>query len=174
MKALFLDRDGVINERIVGGYVRSPKQFRLIEDIVPIIQMAQQANYLVIVVSNQQGVGKGLMTEMDLHSVHKHMNEVLDQRGVGPFDLILVCTSLKEENDPRRKPNPGMILEAIEQFDLNPDDCWFLGDMPSDAQAGKTAGIHTALLGSYSLSEADIVATDHQQMLALFQTLFVG
>ena len=82
MRALFLDRDGVINHRIVGGYVRNQHEFILHSEIVPLLRNARQLGYLLILISNQQGVGKGLMTEADLGGLHASMRAALAAEGV--------------------------------------------------------------------------------------------
>lgn len=160
-KALFLDRDGVINRRIMGGYVRTPSEFVLLEEIVPLLRSARAAGYLLILISNQQGVGKGLMSTLDLDSVHSYMQDLLaahlDGRGL---DDIRVCTDLDSAQSTRRKPAPGMLLEAIKEFNLEPAACWFLGDAATDAQAGRSAGVKTALIGNFLPEEADVIIPD--------------
>ena len=160
MRALFLDRDGVINRRLVGEYVRTPNEFELLEDILPILAEAKQKGYVLILISNQQGVGKGLMTESDLEEVNGHMQRMIEDRLNFCLDDIRVCTSLASENDPRRKPQPGMLLEAIQEHSIDPSGSWFIGDSATDAQAGRAAGVRTALVGDHSTSLADVVAPD--------------
>lgn len=157
--ALFLDRDGVINHRIIGGYITSPTAFELDEAILPLLRLAKNAGYLLVVITNQQGVGKGLMTLDDLHAVHARMNSLLvEHLGFG-IDRIYACTSLASANDPRRKPSPGMLLEAIADHQIDPQRSWFIGDSISDAQAGRAAGVKTLLIGPYAETEADIVVS---------------
>lgn len=155
--ALFLDRDGVINERIVGGYVRTPAEFVLLPDVLPILRAAQTSGRVLVLITNQQGVGKGLMTNEDLTRVHEHMQHVLQDRLGFGLDAIYACTSLASANDPRRKPSPGMLLEAIRDLDLDPAASVFLGDSVSDAQAGRAAGIRTVLVGDHPPDAADVV-----------------
>jgi D-glycero-D-manno-heptose 1,7-bisphosphate phosphatase len=166
-KALFLDRDGVINERIIGGYVVDPSQFILLHDILPILSLARSAGYLLILASNQQGVGKGLMTQRQLDAVNQHMQDVLTGHLGSGLDDIRICTSLASANDPRRKPAPGMLLEAIKDHHLDPSLCWFLGDSVTDAHAGKGAGVRTALVGDFDADAADLVAPDLREMSSL-------
>jgi histidinol-phosphate phosphatase family protein len=144
--ALFLDRDGIINARIVDGYVTQPEEFILLDDIVPVIRTAREAGALIIVITNQQGVGKGLMTEQDLGIVHSYMQRLLGVHAAA-VDAIYVCTSLAGAGDPRRKPSPGMLLEALEDHHLAPERCLFIGDSVTDHQAGESAGIPTLLVG---------------------------
>lgn len=157
MKALFLDRDGIINRRIIGGYVRSIDEFELLDDILPILQRAHDRGYLLILITNQQGVGKGLMSREDLDAIHDHMQSLLKQRLGFGLDAVYVCTSLASDNDPRRKPQPGMLLEAIADHQLDPAQCWFLGDSLTDAQAGRAAGVKTILVGEFDAYAAEVV-----------------
>lgn len=156
-KALFLDRDGVINQRLMGDYVRRPEQMHVLEDVIPIMLGARQRGYLLILITNQQGVGKGLMSMQDLDSVNAVAQEKLRTFGAD-LDAIYVCTDLADSGSRRRKPQPGMLLEAIADHDLDADQCWFLGDTITDAQAGRAAAVHTALVGEHDAADADIVA----------------
>lgn len=156
-KALFLDRDGVINQRLMDDYVRRPQQMHVLDDVLPIMLGARHRGYLLILISNQQGVGKGLMSMEDLDRVNAVMQQQL--RAVGAeLDAIYVCTDLDGAGSRRRKPQPGMLLEAIADYDLDPGQCWFLGDTLTDAQAGRAAAVFTALVGEHADTDADIVA----------------
>ena len=157
-KALFLDRDGVINKRIIGGYVTTPDEFILLDDVLPILKLAHANGYTLILISNQQGVGKGLMTPEQLDVVHDHMQSLLQERVGLSLNAIKVCTSLSSQNDPRRKPAPGMLLESIEEFGLDPRRSWFVGDSLTDAAAGRAAGVLTALVGDHPSGSADLQA----------------
>ncbi len=156
-KALFLDRDGVINERLMGDYVRRPEQLHVLDDVIPILLGARQRGYLLVLISNQQGVGKGLMSMQDLDSVNAAAQQKLRTFGA-ELDAIYVCTDLAGSGSRRRKPEPGMLLEAIDDHDLDPAQCWFLGDTLTDAQAGRAAAVYTALVGEHDRADADIVA----------------
>lgn len=144
-KALFLDRDGVLNVRLVDDYVRTPEQLLLLDDILPALIAAKSRGYHLIVITNQQGVGKGLMSDADLDRVHHTLQELLRDRAGVDLDAIYVCTSLASAQDPRRKPSPGMLLEALQDFHLDPKLCWFLGDSETDVLAGRAAGVRTCL-----------------------------
>lgn len=163
-KALFLDRDGVINQRIVDGYVQRPEEFVLIPGILPVLQMARQLEYRLILISNQQGVGKGLMSTADLERVTEHMQMLLAEQHL-QLDAVYYCTDLASSMSPRRKPAPGMLLEAMVEHHLNAEACWFLGDSITDAQAGRAAGVHTALIGYHPHNAADLVAETVEALL---------
>lgn len=156
-KALFLDRDGIINHRIIGDYVKHPSEFHLIPEVLPLFHWAKENNYLTIIITNQQGIGKGLMTESDLNEVHQEMRRQLSLSGIIPDDIFF-CSDLDGTNSPRRKPAPGMLLEAIAKWNINPAQSWMIGDSISDVIAGKSAGTKTILIGNYSnISEADFI-----------------
>lgn len=155
--ALFLDRDGVINRRLVGSYVRSPQEFELLDDVLPIMQAARERGMVLVLITNQQGVGKGLMTDAELDAVHDHMQTLLRERLGFGLDGIYVCTALDATNSPRRKPAPGMLLEAIAELDIDAAASWFLGDSVTDAMAGRAAGVPTILVGDHPAAAADIV-----------------
>jgi len=164
-KALFLDRDGVINERIVDGYVRTVDEFILIPAILPLLRAARERGYLLVQISNQQGVGKGLMSHAQLDVVTAHMQDLLAQNLDGRgLDDLRVCTDLAGMNSERRKPRPGMLLRAMRELDIDPGQSWFLGDSKTDAEAGKAAGVHTALIGSFRDGEADLVLPSHADL----------
>ena len=156
-KALFLDRDGIINERIMGGYVTIPSAFKIIPECLELFKWAKEHGYLTVIVTNQQGIGKGLMTEQDLAKVHAYMCSILAEHGFTP-DAIEYCPDLDGTNSPRRKPAPGMLIDAAKKLDIDLSSSWMIGDSISDAQAGKHAGTKTILVGDYSyIPEADFI-----------------
>lgn len=164
-KALFLDRDGVINTRLVGQYVRTPGEFELILDIVPILKLAKARGYQLVLITNQQGIGKGLMSTRDLGLVHDHMQQSLQSAGAPAIDAIYWCSDLDGSGSTHRKPAPGMLLDAMRDHDIEASASWFVGDSRSDAQAGRAAGVKTLLVGEYGTEEADIIAPTHSDAL---------
>jgi D-glycero-D-manno-heptose 1,7-bisphosphate phosphatase len=164
-KALFLDRDGVINTRLVGQYVRTPGEFELILDVVTILKLAKKRGYQLVLITNQQGIGKGLMTTRDLGLVHDHMQQSLQSAGAPAIDAIYWCSDLDGSGSTHRKPAPGMLLDAMRDHDIEASASWFVGDSRSDAQAGRAAGVKTLLVGEYGTEEADIIAPTHSDAL---------
>ncbi|MCL5991888.1 MAG: HAD family hydrolase [Bacteroidetes bacterium] len=145
-KAIFFDRDGVVNFRIVGKYIKSAEDFRFMPDFIEFFKKIKTAGYLTILITNQQGIGKGLMTEKELETVHNFMQSKLKEFTGNNFDDIYYSSELAENNSFRRKPNPGMLLEAIEKWDIDIENSWMIGDRKSDVKAGKRAGLKTILL----------------------------
>lgn len=146
-KAIFFDRDGIVNYRPVGDYIKSADEFRFIPDFIEFFKYIKNKDYLAIVITNQQGVGKKVMTEADLINIHNKMQEDLKNITEFQFDDIYYCTNLATEFSCRRKPNPGMLLEAIEKWNINRSLSWMIGDSLSDVIAGRNAEVNTIYIG---------------------------
>ena len=154
-KAIFLDRDGVINKRLVGDYVKTPEEFELLPGVKEALRKLKRMGYLLIVVSNQQGVGKGIMTVGDLERVNNHMLKLLPE-----IDDVFYCTELEKDNPWCRKPRPGMLLEAIKKWDIDPFTSWMVGDSESDMIAGKAVGCRAIMVENGKSKFADAYARD--------------
>lgn len=145
---LFLDRDGVINERIVGGYVQTPEQFRFCNGALKAIAVFAKRFSKIIVITNQQGIGKGLMSFSQLSNIHDFMDNEIDRSG-GRIDAIFVCPQLASDPDNYRKPNPRMAHMACERFsEIDLSKTIMVGDSYLDMKFGKNAGVHTVFIGS--------------------------
>jgi histidinol-phosphate phosphatase family protein len=143
---LFLDRDGVINERKPGDYIKVWDEFSFIPGVLKAMQIFEDKFYKIIVVTNQQGIGKGLMSEYDLLLVHKMMMKTIYLLG-GKVDAVYHCPSLAAENNPSRKPNTGMGLQAKSQFEaIDFQKSIMIGDSESDILFGKNLGMKTILI----------------------------
>lgn len=146
--ALFLDRDGVINRRIEGNYVKSPKDFEFIEGVPEAIAALSQYFSPILVVTNQQGIGKGLMSENDLEAVHQYMKQIIEEHG-GHIDRVYHCPALESSGDPCRKPKIGMALEAKKEFrHLRFRYSIMVGDSLSDMVFGSRLGMLNVFLGT--------------------------
>ena len=142
---LFLDRDGVINRWLPGDYVKSWDQFAFLPGIRECLRKWAGHFQHIILVSNQRGVGKGVMTPEDLEKVHDRMLEEIRQAG-GRIDAVYTCTEL-EENHPMRKPQTGMFLEARRDFpDIAPERSLMLGDSESDRHFADNCGMSFVLM----------------------------
>jgi histidinol-phosphate phosphatase family protein len=143
---LFLDRDGVINRRIVGDYVKTREQFEFIPGVPEAIATLSARFGRVIVVTNQQGVGKGLMTDADVNAVHRIMTEEIERAG-GRIDAVYYSPHLESDRSFMRKPAPGMALRARRQFPgIVLKKAVMAGDTLSDMIFGKRLGITTVLI----------------------------
>jgi D-glycero-alpha-D-manno-heptose 1-phosphate guanylyltransferase len=148
---LFLDRDGVLNKHILGDYVRTPRMWEWMPGILQALALWSGKFKHIVLVTNQRGVGKGVMTDAELAKVHAYMMQGVLEAG-GRIDLILACTSVSED-DPRRKPNPGMFYEACSLFpDIDAKSSVMLGDAPSDAAFANNCGIPFILLNPEAAS----------------------
>lgn len=147
-KTVLFDRDGVVNIRPVGEYVTDFSDFRFCEDFLRFFAYIKSCGYLAILVSNQQCVGKGLAAAEDVEELHRKMQAELAKRCASNFDGIFWCGDLKSANSPRRKPNPGMLFEAIEKFAVDKQNSCMIGDSMSDIEAGNRAGLRTVLVGN--------------------------
>jgi D-glycero-D-manno-heptose 1,7-bisphosphate phosphatase len=145
---LFLDRDGVINRRIPGGYVVRWEEFEFIPGVPVALKDLSRSFGRIIVVSNQQGIGKGLMTVHDADLIHGSMvRQVEGARG--RIDLVLFSPHLEEEGSQMRKPNTGMALEAKKRFpEIDFRKSVMAGDSESDLQFGRNAGMKTVLISN--------------------------
>lgn len=154
--ALFLDRDGVINERLPGEYVSDWEQFRWRAGNPEAIAALGDRFQYVFVVTNQQGVGKGLMTEGQLNTVHQRMQEAIRAVG-GRIDHIFCCTDLANQPGNCRKPSPQMGYAAQEIFpDIDFFRSYMAGDSLSDLQFGQALGMRNVLIRGKAEEEAAI------------------
>lgn len=154
---LFLDRDGVINKKFENDYVKTVEEFEFIEGSEAAIAALNKLFGKTLVVTNQQGIGKGLMTKDDLKQVHRHMQEQLLPYG-GKLDQIYYCPELAESNAICRKPNTGMAEEARRDFpEIDFKKSIMVGDSLSDMQMGKRVGMITVFVtpNKVRLKEAD-------------------
>jgi D-glycero-D-manno-heptose 1,7-bisphosphate phosphatase len=158
--AVFVDRDGVLNTHMPDDYVKCVDELTTLPGIARAIGRLNDAGLPVIVISNQQGVGKGLMTMADLEALQSHMVDHLLAEAGAWIDAWYYCTDLKSDNSFRRKPKPGMLIEAAEDFKIEIGRAVFIGDSPTDIAAGAAAGVAKTILvlsgGIHSYSEGDM------------------
>lgn len=158
-KAIFLDRDGTINKYV--GFVRSTDEFELIPGVEEAIKKINESGYLVIVVTNQPVIARGEVTKSELNEIHKKLETKLGYKGAY-IDGLYYCphhphkgyegeiAEFKIDCD-CRKPKPGMLLKAAEDFNIDLEQSWMIGDGENDIKAGIAVGCKTVLLnGKYS------------------------
>lgn len=144
-RAVFFDRDGIINRRIKDGYVRNWDEFEFLQHVGDVLKAVKQKGYLAIVITNQRGVGRGLMTEADLIDIHERLQRHVEWNFDAKFDDIIYCTD-PDDSSLRRKPSPAMLHEAADKWNIDLPSSWMLGDSTSDVEAGTAAGTKTAYL----------------------------
>ena len=142
-KAVFLDRDGVINNPRKNYYVFRIEDFSINKGLIESLLYLQERNYMLIVISNQGGISRGKYTMTDVDRVHEYMESELQKHGVDLTAVFYCPHHTKIENCLCRKPKPLMIEKAMAQFDIDPELSWFIGDKKSDIEAGERAGVRT-------------------------------
>jgi len=169
--ALFLDRDGIINED--NGYVYKVSDFLFKTEIFEIVKKANECNYRVVVVTNQSGIGRGIYNLDDYQELTKWMLERFTEKNC-KIDLVLYASLDPSADNPselevlRRKPNPGMILEAAETLNIDLENSVLIGDQERDMMAGHAAGIRKLfLLGKESALPGVISFTSLGELLLM-------
>ena len=143
---LFLDRDGVISQRKPEDYIRSWEEFRFLDGVLEAMAVFGNIFGRIIIVSNQQGIGKGLMSAESLKMIDFRMKQEITKHG-GRVDASYYCTHLASENHPDRKPNTGMGLKAKADFpEIDFSKSVMVGDSASDMEFGKRLGMILVLI----------------------------
>lgn len=143
LDTLFLDRDGVINEKLNGRYVKDFSEFKFINKIPIAMNILAGIFSKIIVVTNQQGIGKGVMSEKELLDLHKEMTSHITIHG-GKISKIYYCPHLASDYCLCRKPRIGMFKQALEDFpEIKIESSYLVGDSNSDIQAGNSIGLRT-------------------------------
>lgn len=144
--ALFLDRDGVINRRTPGDYVKNPSGFIPEPRAFEAIRLLNSHFRPIVVVTNQAGIGKGVMTETELAAVHAHLLELSAAAGAH-IDALYHCPHRPDAGCPCRKPAPGMAFQARADFpEIEFSRAWMVGDSASDMEFGHSLGMKTVLI----------------------------
>lgn len=166
-KAIFLDRDGTINKYV--GFLRNVADFELIDGVPDAIKKINASGYLAIVVTNQPVIARGEVSFEELEMIHNKMETLFGKEGAY-LDAIYFCphhphkgyegerAELKIDCD-CRKPKPGMLLNAAQDFNIDLSQSWMIGDGENDIKAGQNAGCRTALIGSESYGQSVTVAS---------------
>ena len=170
--AFFFDRDGVVNRSPGDGYVLRREDFHFSDGIIETLAFLKSHGIALVLVTSQQGVGKGLMTRAALDEIHAFMQSELARHGAA-FDAIHACTCLADDSRCTcRKPSPEMILRAAQEHDLNLATSWLVGDHDRDIQMACNAGVpHTIRIrGDRPLKMgAEHVLDDARGLLPLLQ-----
>jgi D-glycero-D-manno-heptose 1,7-bisphosphate phosphatase len=156
-KAVFLDRDDTLISD--PGYINHPSQVKLLPNAGQSLAMLKKMGYLLVIVTNQSGVARGIITEEKLEEIHHHLKKLLADEGVY-IDAIYHCPYHPEGTVPKytkesdlRKPSPGMLLKAAKEMDIDLSRSWMIGDSFRDVAAGHRAGCQTILLDTPGKSQ---------------------
>lgn len=142
--AVFLDRDGVINQDRP-DFVKSWDEFEFLPHSLEALRILSQAPYAIVIVSNQSGIGRGLITEATLRDMHNRMMDRIHGEG-GRIDAIYYCPHTPEAGCPCRKPAAGLFWQAARDLNLDLAASWSIGDSYRDAQAANRAGVRAILV----------------------------
>jgi D-glycero-D-manno-heptose 1,7-bisphosphate phosphatase len=157
-KAIFLDRDGIINlER--GGYTYRMEDFVFVDDLVKSLRKFQINDFKLIIISNQSGIKKGVYTFEDVELLHNHIHRFMRLNGLS-IEEIYYCPHHPDSGKCIcRKPDSLLIEKALARFDIDPTVSWFIGDRPRDIEAAEKAHIRGTLVESNSslLTVADTI-----------------
>lgn len=166
--AIFIDRDGVVNRRRIGDYVKRWEEFEFLPGIFDVLPEIHRLGLLAVLITNQRGIGRGLMSEEDLAEIHASMSRELRERTGHDFDGMYHCPHDRDEGCDCRKPKPGMLVRAAADLEINPKDSWMIGDSESDIEAGIAAGCGgTVRIGSPDTdTSADALVADLKQAWA--------
>lgn len=172
-KYLFLDRDGVINERVMGGYVLDYKDFVFKTGVLSALKIFSSLFDRIFIVTNQQCIGKGLITEKEFSILTNQMMQDINKSG-GRVDRLYYCPFLKTENSPLRKPNSGMALLAKQDFpEVDFSKSIMVGDTDSDMIFGKSLGMHTVFIDNQTGEpyQAELVKKKYYSLLEFAQEI---
>jgi D-glycero-D-manno-heptose 1,7-bisphosphate phosphatase len=153
--AVFLDRDGTLMEDT--GYVRRPEDVRLFAGVPDGLTRLKRAGFQLVMVTNQSGIGRGIFSEDEYRAVH---DEFMRQVGAGLIDATYFCPDHPEAATDRRKPAPGMLLEAARDLDLDLTRSFLIGDKAADIEAGRRAGVAASILVRTGLGESEIARAE--------------
>jgi D-glycero-D-manno-heptose 1,7-bisphosphate phosphatase len=163
-RAIFLDRDGTLMEEV--NYCNDPATVQAIPGAGETLALLRKEGWLTVIVTNQSGLAKGFITPAQYEAVNA---ELLRQLG-GGIDAIYFCADHPETPTERRKPQPGMLLEAAADLEIDLSSSWMIGDKPIDVECGRNAGCRTVLVktgygSAQSNTDADFVMNDVTEAL---------
>lgn len=151
---VFLDRDGVLNRRIMDGYVTCLEEFDILPGVLPSLALLNRAGFRLAVVTNQRGIALGRMTQMDVDAVHQHLREQAASHGA-ELNEFYVCPHHRDAGCPCRKPEAGLLDQAFAHAPLEWSRAFLIGDSDTDIQAGKKRGVTTIKVAGPSRVGAD-------------------
>jgi D-glycero-D-manno-heptose 1,7-bisphosphate phosphatase len=147
-KAIFLDRDGVIN--VERGYTNRLEDFVILPDLIEVLQLFKQKGYMLIVISNQSGIAKGLYTQQDVEALHSYLVAELQKNNI-ILDEIYYCVHHSDVSRCIcRKPDSLFVEKALARFAIDPSQSYFIGDKERDVEAGEKVGVSGILIEANS------------------------
>ncbi len=162
-RTLFLDRDGVVNVQLIGDYVKNISELEIREDFLRSIPLLRENFQKIVIVTNQQGIAKGICTRENVETVHQYLLDWLKERGL-IINKIYVCPHLAGAGCTCRKPEIGMALQAQADFpDIDFAHSVMIGDSASDMQFGRRCGMETVFIGKVTDENREVILknSDH-------------
>lgn len=171
-KCVFFDRDGIVNRSPGPGYVERWEDFVLLPEFVEVLRLVGTKGYEGVVVTNQRGVARGMMTLEVVNRIHVNLKKTLRQKhGLELLDIL--CCPHNEGECECRKPKPGMLQEAARRHDLDLARSWMIGDSATDVEAGRRAGCRTIFVGRAGEAvKADFTVRDLTELKSLIEKQF--
>ena len=163
-KAIFLDRDGVIN-RERKDYVKNSSELEIFSNVSQSIKKLKDRGYLVVVITNQSAVNRGLTSHKNIEEIHSTIQEYLGRDGTF-IDAYYYCPHMPDENCDCRKPKPGLLLRASRELKIDLKSSWMIGDSRSDLEAARLAGCKSIMVNqeiSLSMAIQNILLAEHSQ-----------
>ena len=161
-KAIFLDRDGTLNPD--PGFISKPEDFNLFDGVTEALKRLKDAGFLLILITNQSGISRGLITEEQLEAVHDKLKRLLKEAGA-ELDGIYYCPHHPEHPYKGisicdcRKPAPGLILRAIAEHDIDPSKSYMIGDRKSDIKIGLNSNVYPVFIGDKAIEGYENIPT---------------
>lgn len=172
-RCIFFDRDGVVNVSPGNSYVTSWNEFHFREGICEVLKLAINYGYYCVLVTNQKGVGKGIMSESNLIDIHKKMQEALSRRGCR-FNAIYSATGTPASKL-KPKPDPSMVLAAAEDLQIDLRNSWLIGDADRDIEMAQNAGLRGSIRVVTENPvgvQADYTVSDIKNLLPVLSKIF--
>ena len=146
-RAIFLDRDGVINKKR-DDYVKSINELEIFPFVASAIKKLNNANFKVIVITNQSAINRNIITHKKVEEIHLEIQNNLKKNQYF-IDAFYYCQHRPDENCICRKPKPGLLIKAIQDFKINPKESWMMGDSNSDLESGRLVGCNVMIINNH-------------------------
>lgn len=159
-RVIFLDRDGVINRKLENDYVKKWSEFQFLPRVINALQLLVNNEFKIFIITNQRGIALGLMTRDDLDHIHNRMQREFEKISIS-ISGIYYCPNDYKDNCNCRKPNPGLLLQAAFEHNINFKEAILVGDSISDMEAGKCMGCKTFLVNQ----ERDLLEIVEEEIL---------
>ena len=170
-RAVFLDRDGVINEKAPeGSYITNLSQFKILPGALDAIARLNQNRFRTFLITNQRGIARGLVSPENIAVMHEYLRDAV-RRASGCIEKIYLCPHDYADDCDCRKPRPGMLRAAALEFGLDLKQSWMIGDSAIDVEAGRRAGCRTAYIGDDACPQADLNGPTLKSVVALLLAL---